>query len=427
MPAMPASSTITRLPGPIASTQSGTAVPVRRAWTSLASVSVAVDAVAEFLAQHAGRRGGRREADHGVAVRGPGVGEGAQGDGLAAAGRGERELHPRAGGGELPHHLGLVGAEPDAVGDGFQQRQVDGLGGDRRGNPSTPPPPGCVARRPGPRRTCSGGIRPPRTPTSRPRRRSCGGSSMPGGDGEQNRVQPGDRARSVTASTRKSGTAARRRHARSASARTWCSCHVARDACTVSITCLGEHGRRRPLARAPVAWPVTRRTSSSTWLCATEDLGGFGPPGAALLGLRARFVLRLPGGQRRLLGQLLPLDDRRWAAVLVLEPARQDGEFGLDVAAPRRPAAQQLVVDSDDLADLPLAVGGVAAVGEPHPDPLDEQRFQPGVVVLGGGDLVPVQGPSVQRQPSPVRRCRPCSRPRRGCAGPGRRRASRGA
>ena len=51
---------------------------------------------------------------------------------------------------------------------------------------------------------------------------------------------------------------------------------------------------------------------------------------------------------------------------------------------------------------VPLAVGGVAAVGEPHPDPLDEQRFQPGVVVLGCGDLVPVQRPPVQRQPSPV-------------------------
>jgi hypothetical protein len=30
------------------------------------------------------------------------------------------------------------------------------------------------------------------------------------------------------------------------------------------------------------------------------------------------------------------------------------------------------MIDSDDLADLTLAVGGVAAVGEPHPDPLGE-------------------------------------------------------
>jgi hypothetical protein len=73
----------------------------------------------------------------------------------------------------------------------------------------------------------------------------------------------GDRARSVTASTRKSGTATRRRHARSASARTWCSCQVARDACTVAMTC-------RAMTSASIvgvgagAWPMTRRTSSST-------------------------------------------------------------------------------------------------------------------------------------------------------------------
>ena len=63
---------------------------------------------------------------------------------------------------------------------------------------------------------------------------------------------------------------------------------------------------------------------------------------------------------------------------------------------------------SDDLADLSLAVSRVAAVGEPHPDPLDQQRFQAGVVVLGRGDLVPEQRPTVQRQPPTVAGCRPC-------------------
>ena len=46
------------------------------------------------------------------------------------------------------------------------------------------------------------------------------------------------------------------------------------------------------------------------------------------------------------------------------------------------------MVDSDHLADFPLTVSRVPAVGEPHPDPLGEQHFQTGVVVLGGGDLV---------------------------------------
>ena len=36
----------------------------------------------------------------------------------------------RAGGGEPADHLCLVGAELDAVGDGLQQGQVDGLRGD---------------------------------------------------------------------------------------------------------------------------------------------------------------------------------------------------------------------------------------------------------------------------------------------------------
>ena len=356
-------------------------------------------AVAEFVAQHPRRRGGGRQADHGVPVRGPCVGEGAQGDCLAAAGRRERELHPRAGRRELPHHLRLVGAEPDAVRDGFEQRQVDGLAlDDAEILARRLPQDASLGIQDRDRRVAAGSgdlvhrraVRAPQLRRLVDHRRH----------GEQNRVRWRQSAvgHRVDEKVRHGGKAATRPLRLGAHVmllpgrpgRLHGLDHVLGEDVDVD-----RRRRRGCVADDPAHERVDR-------LCSAEDLARLGAPGAALLGLRARFVLRLPGGQRRLLSQLLPLDDRRRAAVLVLEPARQHREFGLDVAAPRRPAPQQLLVDSDDLADLPLAVGGVAAVGEPHPDPLGEQRLQPGVVVLGGGDLVPVQRPSVQRQPSTI-------------------------
>ena len=150
-------------------------------------------------------------------------------------------------------------------------------------------------------------------------------------------------------------------------------------------------------------WPVTRRTRASTWSAPRRTSAASACQVRRLLGLRPRFVLRVPRRERRLLGQLRPLDRGRWAAVLVLEAPRQGREFRLDVGPARRPGAQQLGWESGDLADLAPAVARVAALGEPHPDPFDQQGFEAGVVVLGRGDLVPVQRPPVQRQPPPVR------------------------
>ena len=125
-------------------------------------------------------------------------------------------------------------------------------------------------------------------------------------------------------------------------------------------------------------------------------------PGAALLGLRARFVLRLAGRQCGLLRQLSPLDRRS---------AGGRARPGTGVPGRRvRPRCRRAGTTSAAATRRRfrrsrgplLGVGGVGTVGEPHPDPLDEQGFQPGVVVLGGGDLVPIQRPAVQRQPPPV-------------------------
>ena len=77
-------------------------------------------------------------------------------------------------------------------------------------------------------------------------------------------------------------------------------------------------------------------------VCAAENIGGLGPPDVALLGLRPRLALRFPRRERRLLGQLRPLDRRRWASVLVLEAPCHGREFRHDVGPARRPGAQQL-------------------------------------------------------------------------------------
>lgn len=124
------------------------------------------------------------------------------------------------------------------------------------------------------------------------------------------------------------------------------------------------------------------RTEGFDLVRATQDLSGFGLPGTPLLGLRPRFVLRVPRRERRLLRQL---DRRRWATVLVLEAPGQGCEFRLDVAPARQPGAQQLGWESGDLADLAPAVARVGTLGEPHPDPFGQQGLDAGVVVLGSG------------------------------------------
>ncbi len=150
-------------------------------------------------------------------------------------------------------------------------------------------------------------------------------------------------------------------------------------------------------------WPVTRRTAASTWSAPRRTSAASACQLRLCSASERRFVLRVSRRERRLLCQRRPLDRRRWASVLVLEAPRQCRKLRLDAGPARGPGAQQLGWDSGDLTDLAPALTGITALGEPHADPLDQQGFQPGVVVLGRGDLVPVQRPSVQRQPPPLR------------------------
>ena len=125
------------------------------------------DAVAEFLAQDAGRRGGRGEADDGVAVGGPGGREGAE--------RGRSCRCPRGRGPVAPARRRWRAAGPSRPGPGRAGRRwrrppaAPGRRSPGRScrNSNTLPPPALRARRPGRRWRCNGGTQPPRTPRSR--------------------------------------------------------------------------------------------------------------------------------------------------------------------------------------------------------------------------------------------------------------------
>ena len=75
-------------------------------------------------------RGGGGESNDGAAAAGPGVGEDFEGGGLAGAGRCDRELELAPGGGEFADEPGLPVVQGGAVGDGFEQGQLDELGVD---------------------------------------------------------------------------------------------------------------------------------------------------------------------------------------------------------------------------------------------------------------------------------------------------------
>ena len=133
-----------------------------------------------------------------------------------------------------------------------------------------------------------------------------------------------------------------------------------------------------------------------------EHLDRFAVPCLALLGQRAWFVLGLAGLQGRLLGQLDGLDRCGRAAVGGLERCGEDRAAVLDVEPPLGEAAVQVGVDADDLAHRPLAGVLVGALGEAHPEGVDQVPLECGVVGLRGRDDRLVQGPAVDGQPGPV-------------------------
>ena len=123
-----------------------------------------------------------------------------------------------------------------------------------------------------------------------------------------------------------------------------------------------------------------------------------------MLGQGARFVLGVAGLQGGLLGEVDRFDRRRGAAVVGLERGGELAAAGLDVAPPGGPALVQARVDTDDLADRPLARGRCRdAPRRRSPSRVAQVLLQGGVVGLGGGDVGLEQDPPVDREPLPVR------------------------
>ena len=79
----------------------------------------------QVFGQDLGCGGGGGEADHGAAAVGPGVAQDGESGGLAGAGGCDRELEAASGGGEVTDQRSLAGVEGGAVGDRFQQGEVD--------------------------------------------------------------------------------------------------------------------------------------------------------------------------------------------------------------------------------------------------------------------------------------------------------------
>ena len=197
---------------------------------------------------------------------------------------------------------------------------------------------------------------------------------------------------------------------RSVSARTWLICQVARSRSRVVSTASREcrrhpavgranrgglgHGCQRQFCngtvdgagRRPARWPRSERQVAR---CSAE---------------RARRVLALAGGQRRLLRQLLAFDRGRWAAVIGLKTG--SGACASTcarcrpVGTTRHAAASGSSPTISRTARLPST--GAPRSANRTPSRSVSKRLQAGVVPLGRGDLVLEQSPPVECEPGPV-------------------------
>ena len=217
---------------------------------------------ADLLAEHRGRGGGRRQPDDLPAAVPPGTGEDRHRGGLAGPSRSERELYPRAGGGEFTDQLRLPGVELDPVGGGLRQRQIDGQGGDdpavAAAGRGEDPLLGVEHRRRGVELRAGDLVH--RGPSGR--RSAAGSSSRSGRPSGTDRA--GESAAATTRSTA-SSTPGRAvpaaRTTRSASARTWLSCQVARVARHGAEDLLGGGGHVRRSPPGPTGGGSARRAA----------------------------------------------------------------------------------------------------------------------------------------------------------------------
>ena len=169
----------------------------------------------------------------------------------------------------------------------------------------------------------------------------------------------------------------------------WLTCQVERVSATLAITIAGlfvhpclRDGRPLPIAVVAgdvgdeldsLRWLPTTSTAwvRQVWRCSASERGS---------------CLDLPGLQGGLLGKSQHFHDAGFAAVLGLEPLGQLADTVLDRGPPRGESVGQFGGDTDDFTHRTLAEFGVGGVGEHHAGALDQQRFEAGVVQLGGGD-----------------------------------------
>ena len=135
---------------------------------------------------------------------------------------------------------------------------------------------------------------------------------------------------------------------------------------------------------------------------AAEHLPGLGGPGRTLLSQAARTVLRPPGLDGRLLGELDGLDRGRWPPVGRLERRGQLGPARLDVRSAGGPAGCQGSVDADDLAHRASPVASLVSGGEPEPEGVGQVALEHRVVGLRRGDRCGEQQAPVDGQPAPA-------------------------
>ena len=113
-------------------------------------------------------------------------------------------------------------------------------------------------------------------------------------------------------------------------------------------------------------------------------------------------MLRLPGLQGGLLGQVQRFDRGRRPAVIALKGDGQFAAADVDVGAAGGPALVQSGVDADDLPDRPFGRVAAESFGEPDAESAAEVLLQRGVVGLRRRHLRLEQHPPINRQPAPV-------------------------
>ena len=222
------------------------------------------------------------------------------------------------------------------------------------------------------------------------------------------------------------------RTCRCASARTCQTCQVARrdSSSRVRPGRLAAPTRSETPSRA--VEPRRGCSAATPWLRQRprrpEHLDRLGPPRRPLLGLRPRLVLGLPGLQVRLLRQRAPPRPASAAG----RASRWNSLRQLAAAAPSMPArrcdhAAHSRASTPSISRTGRLPGvGAGPLGEPHAERRRPAALQRGVVGLRGGDDVLVQHPCRRSTATCPCGSAPCWRPRRGCAGRGRRRGSRG-